>query len=126
MRRKMRIWQNTKMKFIAIVYPPIVHSGTRLIGPASEKTNGNEEITLLPNDDLIHRTTPKAIRYNETRSRKCCQRNDTAFLFLSVVKAGFMGNYFRVLQNSTPEASIFSPRGGLSFLRRILNFSTSG
>ena len=61
------------------MYQPIVHSGTRLIGPASEKTNGSEEITLLPKEDFTHRTTPKVIRYNEIRSRKCCQRNDIAF-----------------------------------------------
>lgn len=75
------------------MYPPIVHSGTRLIGPASEKTNGSEEITLLPKEDFTHRTTPNVIRYNEIRSRRCCQRNDIAFSFRSVVRIIFMFDY---------------------------------
>lgn len=76
------------------MYPPIVHSGTRLIGPASEKTNGSEEITLLPKEDFTHRTTPNVIRYNEIRSRRCCQRNNIAFSFLSVVKVILIFDYF--------------------------------
>ncbi len=96
LRRRMSIWQNTRIKFIAIVYPPIVHSGTRLIGPASEKTNGSEEITLLPNEDFTHRTTPNVIRYNEIRSRRCCQRNDIAFS-LFVITYNISIFYYRYL-----------------------------
>lgn len=89
--RRIRIWQSTRIAFIAIVYPPIDHAGTRLIGPASEKTNGSEEITLLPKHDFTQRTTPNVIRYNEIRSRRCCQRKDKVFSFfvIDVVKYCF-------------------------------------
>ena len=89
--RRIRIWQSTRTAFIAIVYPPIVHAGTQLIGPASEKTNGSEEITLLPKHDFTQRTTPNVIKYNEIRSRKCCQRKDKVFSFfvIDVVKYCF-------------------------------------
>ena len=51
----------------------------------------SEEITLLPKHDFTQRTTPNVIRYNEIRSRKCCQRKDKVFSFfvIDVVKYCF-------------------------------------
>jgi hypothetical protein len=41
-----------------------------------EKARGRDEITLLPRYDFIQRTTPKVIRYNEMKRRRCCHRKD--------------------------------------------------
>lgn len=57
----------------------MVHSGMRLTGPAREKTNGSEEITLLPNWERTQSATPNVIRSNEIKSRKCCHKNETVF-----------------------------------------------
>lgn len=73
---------------MTIVYPPMVQPGTLPAEPANEKINGRAEITLLPKEDFTHKTTPNVIRYNEMRSRVCCQRNDRILSFLLVV--GFM------------------------------------
>ena len=78
-----------------MVYVPIVHSGTALIGPANENTKGKEEITLLPKPDFTQRATPRVMRYSESRSRKCCQTNDMIFSFLLEVEVEYILNFFR-------------------------------